>query len=226
MDRTGLRPTTDGSEGSDEIANDYMIATYYKQQASAHPEMTQPAPEPPKTTHGKWSKNTFKTVLPINFRYYNVDHTEFQSPFEYADKYGNITNPPEAKQSSLFGGLTESIATSVFFKKFENNIKNNIKSFKSVLTNDVADIAKNNTDELFGFGGPFIDFASQIVDGKEVDEALAMTGFYLAVEWAFVAAVTAILPTSISFFAIIIGTAIAVFINNIIDNYMNPYLVR
>ena len=82
VDGTGLRPTTDGSAGSDEIANDYMIATYYKQQASAHPEMTQPAPEPPKTTRGKWSKNTFKTELPVNFRYYNVDRTEFEPPFD------------------------------------------------------------------------------------------------------------------------------------------------
>ncbi|MBR5306269.1 MAG: RHS repeat-associated core domain-containing protein, partial [Oscillospiraceae bacterium] len=51
VDGTGLEPTTDGSLNADKYANDYMIATYYKQQASAHPELgPQPQLEKPKSS--------------------------------------------------------------------------------------------------------------------------------------------------------------------------------
>ena len=60
IDRMGLSPSTDGSLNADKYANDYMIATYYNQQASVHPEMTQPAPEPPKQPTANGQKTPLK----------------------------------------------------------------------------------------------------------------------------------------------------------------------
>ena len=221
VDGTGLRPTTDGSLNADKYANDYMIATYYKQQASAHPEMTQPAPEPPKTTRGKWSKNTFKTELPVNFRYYNVDHTEFQSPFEYADKYGNITNPPT--EDTLLGKddiinvfsnvILDTVVTS-YSKISEGILKaTSHTTFKSI----TKSLLLKSSRAFIGVG--FIaDVEVQIKLGENIVEALIASTVHSIVAYGIsTICMTYISPVIISTFMAIVLSAV---INTVIDKFL------
>lgn len=175
IDRTGLEPTTDGSLNADKYANDYMIATYYNQQASVHPEMTQPAPEPPKTTHGKWSKNTFKTVLPINFRYYNVDRTEFQSPFEYADKYGNIIESPSSNEAQN-NNETVNFISAMFSNYSVDKMSESATLYwsNSIVRHSILESSKA-IDDILRFTpvvGVAMDASLRIIEGEEIHHAV------------------------------------------------------
>ena len=174
VDGTGLRPTTDGSAGSDKIANDYMIATYYKQQASAHPEMTQPAPEPPKTTRGKWSKNTFKTELPVNFRYYNVDRTEFEPPFDIENTIAkpDIDNNEDIKTNGT--GLQEFVESATSTVTIDKMSETATEFWaNSIVRHSVLEVAKT-FDDILRFTpivGTALDASLRVFQGEELHHA-------------------------------------------------------
>lgn len=79
---------------------------------------------------------------------------------------------------------------------------------------------------MFSFGGAFIDFVGQLVDGRDVDDALMMTGFHLAVEGAFVLVATTFSPANIVVISSLIAIMLASIVNTVIDNYMEPYFRR
>ena len=214
-DRTGLRPTTDGSAGSDEIANDYMIATYYKQQASAHPEMTQPAPEPPKTTRGKWSKNTFKTELPINFRYYNVDRTEFEPPFSYTDEDDNIIDSSSSDKTQYNNdnngilGFIRATASNLMVDKMADVVTGFLS--RAFVRHSVLEASKA-IDDFLRFTpvvGVAIDAGLRVVEGEDIHHAVNKALITSLIVFGILAAVAS--------FEISIGLIIAAAISAIVD---------
>ena len=218
VDRTGLRPTTDGSAGSEQAALEDMNKNYPKQQQS----VPHPAPEPPKSETPKPSKPSKPTPKPPStpsyIKQYNPDHNEFEPPF-----YDDTVLEEKEDNPNLSENIFENVAVDTSSAGTKKYIEKQINLFDDVLPNNVVKTALKNVDELFSFGGAFIDFAGQLVDGRDVDDALMMTGFHLAVEWAVVLATVTFLSASFSFgVATAIGVVIASVINTLIDYYLEP----
>jgi len=220
VDRTGLRPTTDGSAGSEQAALEDMNKNYHKQQHIVpHTTPPQPAPEPPQPEPPKPSKPTQKSPsTPSYIKQYNPDHNEFEPPF-----YDDTVLEEKEDNPNLSENIFENVAVDTSSAGTKKYIEKQIKLFDDVLPNNVVKTALKNVDELFSFSGAFIDFAGQLVDGRDVDDALMMTGFHLAVEWAVVLATVTFLSASFSFgVATAIGVVIASVINTLIDYYLEP----
>ena len=220
VDRTGLRPTTDGSAGSEQAALEDMNKNYHKQQHIVpHTTPPQPAPEPPKPEPPKTSKPSQKSPsTPSYIKQYNPDHNEFEPPF-----YDDTVLEEKEDNPNLSENIFENVAVDTSSAGTKKYIEKQIKLFDDVLPNNVVKTALKNVDELFSFSGAFIDFAGQLVDGRDVDDALMMTGFHLAVEWAVVLATVTFLSASFSFgVATAIGVVIASVINTLIDYYLEP----
>ena len=233
VDGTGLRPTTDGSAGSDKIANDYMIATYYKQQASAHPEMTQPAPEPPKPEPPKPSKPTQKSPsTPSHIKHYNPDHGENDSPF-FSDEiveevFGNIYpmgaytikegKPFTPAQERIDKKTTEFILGNwydAFSTTADEFISTAIKTLDNVPIG-IGDLAKTQMSGMLNFIGFGIDYSSMVNDGISEDKALTAAILHTMVGIG----VGALFANSgLAIGAIILLTIITnMFLNNIVDS--------
>ena len=235
MDRTGLRPTTDGSAGSEQAALDDMNKNYPKQQQSVpHPAPEPPQPEPPKPPKpSKPSKPTPKPPsTPSHIKHYNPDHGENDSPF-FSDEiveevFGNIYpmgaytikegKPFTPRQERIEQKTTEFIlgnAYDTLSTTAEEFISTAIKSSDDVPIG-IGDLATPKISGMLNFIGFGIDYSSMVNDGVSEDKALTAAILHTIVGIG----VGALFANSgLAIGAIILLTIITnMFLNNIVDS--------
>ena len=200
MDRTGLRPTTDGSAGSDKIANDYMFETYHKQVTSVpHPARE---PEPPKPEPPKPSKPTQKSPsTPSYIKQYNPDHNEFEAPaiiqVVTSVAINTVTNYIFDGISNYVGSVAgeaarqAAISTNPISGMQLAPVSGNLPNFATNADDISRHIAKvtSGVTKVVGYAtGGVLDYLFQVHSGEDEKDALIKTLLHVGVTVAVTAA--------------------------------------
>jgi len=177
VDRTGLRPTTDGSAGSEQAALEDMNKNYHKQQHIVpHTTPPQPAPEPPKPEPPKTSKPSQKSPsTPSYIKQYNPDHNEFEPAFTIEDSKEEVENTTDSTEKFFANVIEEAVTTS--YEAVGTGVINLTRGahFKSYI-DDLLKI-KGAAFNAMGIG---IDFIGELKDGNGVLGAAILAAGHFA----------------------------------------------
>ena len=176
VDRTGLRPTTDGSAGSEQAALDDMNKNYPKQQQSVpHPAPEQPKPEPPKPSKSSSGKKSSTSSTPSYIKQYNPDHNEFEPAFTIEDSKEEVENTTDSTEK-FFANVIEDVVTTSYQAVGTGLIKvSSASHFKS----HIDDALKLN-GAAFTVAGVGIDFVGELQDGNGVLGAAILAAGHFA----------------------------------------------
>ena len=200
VDGTGLRPTTDGSAGSKDIADKYMIETYPKQYESVI-ESLPPIPEPPKPEPPKPSKPTQKSPsTPSHIKHYNPDHSEFE-PSATIQAVTSVTINIATKY--IFDGISNyvgsvageaarqaAISTNPISGMQLAPVSGNLPNFATNADDISRYVAKvtSGVTKVVGYAtGGVLDYLFQVHSGEDEKDALIKTLLHVGIGVAMAA---------------------------------------
>ena len=176
VDRTGLRPTTDGSAGSEQAALEDMIKNYHKQQQSVpHPAPEPPQPEPPKSSKSSSGKKSSTSSTPSYIKQYNPDHNEFEPAYTIEKAEGTSGEENINDVASSKADVQDFIEDVVLNYTVDTMSEAFTESWsRSIIRHSVLE-ASRAADDILRFSpviGIGLDAGLRIIDGEEMHHAI------------------------------------------------------
>ena len=223
MDGTGLRPTTDGSAGSKDIADKYMIETYPKQYESVI-ESLPPIPEPPKPEPPKPSKPTQKSPsTPSYIKQYNPDHNEFEPAYTIEKAEGtsggeniNDVDSGKADVQEFIEGVVSNYTVDKMADTATAYWANSIVRHSILETSKAIDDILRFTPVV----GVAIDASLRIIEGEEINHAVNKAVLVTMSVSSVIFAVGAIGITMSPWVVILLAALIDSKVSSIYDNLL------
>ena len=213
MDRTGLRPTTDGSAGSEQAALEDMNKNYPKQQQS----VPHPAPEPPKPEESKPSKSSSgkkssTSATPSYIKQYNPDHNEFEPSYTIEIPNEEVEETPTFVEESSANIIEDVVITS-----FETVGTGLIKASSASHFKSHIDDALKLNGTAFAVAGVGVDFIDELQDGNGVwGAAILAVGHFATVKVVELSLTTMAMTMAIPWMTPIVILALTIVISSAI----------
>ena len=238
VDRTGLRPTTDGSEGSYQYALDHMNDTYGEQRDSLHPELgPQPQLEKPKSSGSSEgasaSKEETTVAMPMNLMFNSsiLNFAWFMSKRNNNIIFDNI----QPTITNIFNTVAEDTVVESVARAISHGyvVSNLIPAFSGAkVLGGVDVVAKSNyilkNANTIVKTAPIVsvalDYTTQRINGENIQDAFNKTLLHIA--GGVLAGIIAVSLVSSPVGVFLLTSALSWGINTIIDNIYNSVVQR